>query len=133
MNIPNVPKIPTIQNSTEHRVFLTQIVNQLQTFLSDERYLLPQQPTINVLKLNEAVDKFGNKKNPGSILYNSTTKSGQINNDGIYKTLATYEELTAAEITSIPSGERNGRFIFETDTGDLRVGMNNLFKTVTVT
>ncbi len=127
MNIPNVPKVPSIQNSTEHRVFLNQIVNQLQEFLSDERYKLPTQPDTNVSILNNVT------KNTGSLLFNNTSKTGQINTDGIYKNLATYEELTAAQVSAIASGERNGRFIFETDTGDLRVGMNDTFKTVTVT
>lgn len=128
MNITNVPKVPMIQNSTELRTFFNQLVNQLQEFLSNERYKLPTQSNTTVPVLNNNVDK-----NIGGILYNESSKTTQVNTNGIFNNVATYEELTAAQVSAIASGERNGRFIFETDTGDLRVGMNDLFKTVTVT
>ena len=133
MNIPNVPKAPMHEDNTAWRVYNNQIVNQLQEFLSDERYKLPSQSDTDVTKLNDATDSFGNKKNPGSILFNETSKSGQINTDGIYKNLGTYEELTTTGIGDIPSGQRNGRFILDTDSGDFKVGVNDIFKTVTLT
>lgn len=127
MNITNLPVAKVFDDNPSVRIFLSQLVDQLQEFFSDERYKFPTQNTLSITHLN------GIDNNIGTVLYNETSKTVQVNTDEVYKPLATYEELTAAQVSAIPAVERNGRFIFETDTGDLRVGMNNLFKTVTVT
>ena len=66
-------------------------------------------------------------------LYNSDDKNFQVNTDTGFKPLSTYEELTSTEISAIPSGQRDGRFIFDTDTSDLKFGVNDSFLTVTTT
>lgn len=57
----------------------------------------------------------------------------QLSNQLQVNQFATYDELTAVEISSIPSGQRNGRFVLDTDTGTLKVGFNDAFATVTTT
>ncbi len=57
----------------------------------------------------------------------------QLTNQLQVNLLTTYDELTTAEIAAIPSGERNGKFIFDTDTVTLKVGFNDAFATVTTT
>lgn len=131
MNITNLPKSEVFYKDNAVRIFMNQLVNQLQEFLSDDRYKLPKQNNDSISVLNNPEPSKADK-NIGSILYNSDAKTVEVNTDGTYKKLATYEELTSAEVIAITSGEKNGRFIFETDTGDLRIGVNNLFKTVTL-
>lgn len=128
MKIPGFPKTPFInpEDKTMHsawRVFFNQLINQLQAHFSDSGYFLPRQDdaTINTLNTDTSI---------GSILYSSNSKSAKINTQGTFNIITTYEELTSAQVGTIPSGERNGRFIYETDTGDLKFGVNNLFKTV---
>lgn len=131
MNISNFPKAPMVKDdkkaSDEWIQYFDQTTQQLQQFLSDERYVLPSQDHKNVAILNT------NSGNVGSILYNNESKSGQINTEGTYKNLVTYEEMTDTQVNAIPSGQRNGRIIYETNTGDLKIGFNDEFKTVSVT
>lgn len=147
MNITNLPQEPIIDPnskneegkvtghiSTGWRIFFNQIVNQSQEFLSDERYKLPSQPA----KANTTVSDLNTIKSEGGILYDNIEKVGKINTEDGYntpktysfKTLVTYEELTQAQVNAIPSGQRNGRIIFETDTGDTKLGTNNTFITL---
>ena len=57
----------------------------------------------------------------------------QLSNQLQVHQLTTYNELTTAEISAIPSGQRNGKFIYDTDTDTLKVGFNDAFATVTTT
>ncbi len=130
MIIPSVPNAKMISPNgyltDTWRVFFVQLVNQLQQFVNDEGYILPSQDQNNV-------DQLNTNEKIGGIIYNETGKFTQINTDGIYKNVSSYEELSTSAIGDIPAGQRNGRFILETDTGDLKVGVDDTFKTVTVT
>lgn len=57
----------------------------------------------------------------------------QLTNQLQVNLLTTYDELTTAEIADIPSGQRNGKFIFDTDTATFKVGFNDAFATLTTT
>lgn len=72
-------------------------------------------------------DKNGNVSNEWRLYFDQLSNQLQVN------LLTTYDELTTAEIAAIPSGERNGKFIFDTDTVTLKVGFNDAFATVTTT
>ena len=138
MNITNIPLTEVVgpdKKITPHwRVFFNQMVNQMQTFLGDEKYVLPSQPATS----STTIEDLNVRKSEGSILYDNQTKTGKINTeDGhstpatySFKTMVTYEELTQAQVNAIPSGQRNGRIIFETDTSDTKLGSNNTFITL---
>ncbi len=138
MNITNVP----VQNLLDEngkmdhswRTFFNQLVNQLQTFLSDERYKNPEQNDVNIQKLE---DKEAHK---GGTLYDISDNTYRINIKNNYigvanpeyrfKIIVTYEEMNTAKVSTIPSGERNCRIIFVTDTGMTHLGTNNMFITL---
>lgn len=131
MNITNPPEGAHYdadgRPTPDARVFQQQMVSQLQENLSDERYKLPAQPAANVTRLNNAVDT---NKNTGGILFNSTSKSAMVNTHGSFKNIVTYEEMTSAQVLAIPSGERNGRIIYETDSFATKLGSNDTFITL---
>ncbi len=64
------------------REIMRQVLTQLQINFSDEGYLLPQQPTANVVQLNTT-------KSLGAILYNTDTDKGMINIAGTFKEIVT--------------------------------------------
>lgn len=136
MNITNVPHHEILDaNGNLHqnwRTFFSQLTTQLQTFLGDETYNLPKPDDARLSELNV-------EKHEGGILYNDSTKRGMINTEDNYvspaiyslKTLVTYEELTTAQAAAIPSGERNGRVIYETDGANRTLlGSNDTFITL---
>jgi len=124
MNITNIPQKQVLDKSgnltSAWRVFFNQIVNQLQEFLSIERYKLPSKSTSDVINL-------GTSDNKGSILYDNEEEFVKINCNSEYKPVSSYEELTSSEVSSIPLGKRNGRIIYETDTGNTVLGSNDVF------
>lgn len=72
-------------------------------------------------------DENGNVSNEWRLYFDQLTNQLQVN------LLTTYDELITAEIAAIPSGQRNGKFIYDTDTTTLKVGFNDAFATVTTT
>lgn len=141
MNITNIPLNEMVDKDGKihhsWRIFFNQIVNQMQTFLSDERYKLPDQP----VKENTSVSDLNIKDSEGGLLYDNIEKVGKINTeDGhnnvqdpptySFKRIATYEQLTQSQVNAIKSGQRNGRIIFETDTGMTKLGSNDTFITL---
>ena len=141
MNITNLPVHPMVNDDGQlhpsWRIWFNQITNQLQTFLSDEKYKLPQQP----VKTGTSISDLNVIESEGGILYDNQAKTGKINTEDGYstnppnttysfKTVVTYEEATSAQIAAIPSGQRNGRIIFNTDTSDTVLGTNDGFITL---
>lgn len=138
MNISNFPIVPLVDDEgklhpTWHTWF-TQLTTQVQTFLSDEKYVLPHQP----MRSDTTVQDLNVRKSEGGILYDKSTKNGKINTqDGYstnppdttysFKTVVTYEEATSAQVAAIPSGQRNGRIIYQTDLMSTVIGINNAF------
>jgi hypothetical protein len=41
--------------------------------------------------------------------------------------LCTYEEMTFSQMSAIPAGKRNGRFVFTTDTNKVHIGAGDQF------
>lgn len=64
------------------RDVLEQLFTQLQLNLSNEGYVVPQQPTTNITKLNTS-------KSIGALLYDSTTNELKVNLNGTFKTIQT--------------------------------------------
>jgi hypothetical protein len=58
--------------------YLGQLVQQLQTNLSDEGYVMPQQTTANIAKLIGA-------QSVGAFLYDSDTNEFKVNINGTWK------------------------------------------------
>ncbi|UCE38413.1 MAG: hypothetical protein JSW00_04075 [Thermoplasmata archaeon] len=87
---------------------------------------MPQQDQTNL-------NTLATTASTGAMLYNTTTKGPYVNVEGVNKNMTTLEQLTTAEISSIPSGQRNGRFIHDTTTDELKIGFNDTIMTVTTT
>jgi len=71
--------------------------------------------------ISEMVDKNGNVTTHWRIFFDQLISQLQLN------TIVTYEELESTQIASIPSGERNGRMIYDTDLSSLFMGANDSF------
>jgi len=71
--------------------------------------------------LTRMVDDYGNVTSDWRIYFEQLTTRLQTT------LFVTLENLTTAEIAAIPSGERNGRMIFDTDLGALFMGANDSF------
>ena len=112
--------------SNAWRTFMNILINQLQGGVSNSGYIVPHHDSKSLPLLNTDDSK-------GGLLYDKEGEFAQVNTNGIYKNLNTYEELTTDEIDAIDEGKRNGRFVLDTTTGDLKVGVNDEFKTVTLT
>ncbi len=124
MIIPSVPITPIVDNNgnvtNEWRIYFEQLSNQLQTFFPNSGYIFP-------FKSNSELVDLDDPSLIGRIAYGEEQKNMQANTTGNYKPLTTYEELTTLEISAIPSGQRNGRFIFDTDLNVLLAGANDSF------
>lgn len=139
MKIISVPNTPLTNKNGEvnsdWRVFFNQLVQQLQLYLSDERYISPQPPPDRISALNR-------ENNKGGILYNKDTNTGMINlkstsgtdTSHTYQPIATLvNTLTNAEVAALSADSRDGRFFETTDTHELKVWINGTLKTVTIT
>jgi len=130
MSIPSVPRAPIVNKdgivNNEWRIYFDQLTLTLQLLLPTTGHKMPD-------KSNIETDQLVNKDLSGGFIYNREQKNMQVNTDESYKPVNTYEELSTSEINDIPSGERNGRFIFDTDITELKVGFNDSFLTVTTT
>ena len=130
MSIPSVPRAQisnqdgTVNN--EWRIYFDQLTLTLQKSLSLTGFKMPS-------KDNADMSLLVNNDLAGGFIYNREQKNMQVNTEESYKPVSTYEQLNTSEINGIPSGERNGRFIYDTDTDDLKVGFNDNFLTVTTT
>lgn len=86
MNIPNLIKTPFVDKDGHLTPtawgILTQIINQMQTKLSNEGYITPHQDAGTILQLNTS-------RSSGGILYNKDTNKGMLCENGIYKTITT--------------------------------------------
>lgn len=76
---------------------------------------------IPAVPISPIVDKDGTVSTTWRIFFEEVVRALQ-NVD-----LVTYEELTTAERTAIPSGQRNARMIYDTDLGALFMGANDSF------
>lgn len=142
MMIPSVPDAPIIGRggklSDIWRVYFTQLTNQLQGNVSDEGYLVPFQSQDNQTVLNQ-------QANEGGLIYDEDSSGmraninvlrgtiGNFSDSYEYSLLNSYHEMTEDEINAIPSGERNGKFLYDTTNDVLKVGFNDTIKTVTTT
>jgi hypothetical protein len=92
MNIPNFENIKFVDNNgyitTEWQFILQQLFTLLQKNLSDEGYLIPQQPTSVITTLQT---QFAANPTPsaffGDLLYDSTTNQAKINIAGTFKVI----------------------------------------------
>lgn len=137
MNITNVPNSPMFDEGGLHpswRIFFSQLTTQMQTFLTDENYILPQPDS-------SRLDELNLKKHEGGLYYDTESNTAKLNTENNstdpgtqstykFKTMVTYEELTAAQVAAIPSGQRNGRIIYKTDSMQTVLGTNNAFITL---
>jgi hypothetical protein len=63
------------------QLYFSQLNQALQSNFTPEGFVLPAQTASNISLLGSS--------EPGTILYNSTTKKGMINEDFIFKTITT--------------------------------------------
>lgn len=130
MSIPSVPRAQVINKdgtaNSEWRIYFDQLTLTLQRLLPTTGHTMPS-------KSNTETAQLVNSDLAGGFIYNRDQKNMQVNTDESYKPVSTYEELSTSEINAIPTGQRNGRFIYDTDITELKVGFNDNFLTVTTT
>jgi hypothetical protein len=84
MNIQSLSKIKVAdKDDNMHQElfnFLMQLLVEMQRCLSDEGYLVPQQPTTNITQLNT-------EKSIGALLYDKDTHELKVNINGTFKTV----------------------------------------------
>ena len=89
MIIPNLPREPllTINKDTKMplinpawQAYHNNLTKQLQSNLSDEGYVIPQQPQANINTLNTMTSQ-------GRFIFNSDNSSMQMNNNGTYQSI----------------------------------------------
>jgi hypothetical protein len=139
MNIPTVPNAQLLSNEGSihpawHH-FFTQLSQQLQHSFTEANYA-PHQTTDQITRMQTVTattPAHSRQRLNGGTVYNKTTSKCMINNDGEYRPVSTLENLTTAEITAIPSGKRTGRYIIDTTTNKLKVGINDAFVEITTT
>jgi hypothetical protein len=120
MRIPSVPNGQLIDGrghpTPQFRVWMSELINQMQHFVSDDSTILPTKTKEQINQLNTAANQ---SKFVGGILHDNEELNMKVKTESgkDYKPLNTYEELTNAEMLAIPSGQRNGRVVKNTDAG----------------
>ena len=130
MPIPNRP----LDNITDGKgnlsdswsIMFNNLINYLQRNFTEFGIKAPHQD-------QDSVDRLNLKREEGNFLYNTDTQSHFSNSNGVLKNMTTLENLTTDEIDNVPSGQRDGRFFGDTDTGELKIGVNDTILTVTTT
>lgn len=146
MNIQNIPVTPVVDKNgnitIDWRNSLQQTITQLQTFLSNEKYLLPQQPDPRGTSTNIA--GLNIQQNLGGIHYNTQTNSPMINLTTYSATDPTSYQFvpqttfhsvsTTDDLNAIPTTQRNGKFVtVAADPSNLYVGVGTVWKQVAIT
>lgn len=85
MNIPNVPTGPLVTKdespTTEWKLFFTQLIQVMQTALSDEGFHVPSQATGEIAKLTASPN--------ATVIYDSTTNELMVRKAGTFKNILT--------------------------------------------
>jgi len=86
INIPNFLDMQIVNQdgylTDSAKQMFSQLFSQLQTNLSDEGILIPQQSATNITVLD-------NIKSKGAIIYNTNTNKAMVNENGSFKTIQT--------------------------------------------
>lgn len=84
MNIPNLPLDAIVDQSGKltdpWKVFFEQLISELQKNVSNEGYILPEQPTSNIALLTDL---------KGAIIYDSDNDLAKVNLNGTFRTILT--------------------------------------------
>lgn len=139
--IPAMPKDPIVVKDADTQDYVmhpawvhyhSQMNTVLQTRLSHEGFKVTQQPTSNITTLNTSDSNANFLYDSDAGVMKVNNQVGNTNNENVYKEIYTRpEQLTAAQVTAIPTAQINGRWVFETDTTKLKYGINNVFREVT--
>lgn len=82
MNIPNYENVPVIEKggvlTAAWSLILQQLISELQKNLSNEGYIVPQQPTATITMLNTTAST-------GALLYDSDTDELKVNIAGTFR------------------------------------------------
>lgn len=142
MNIPSVPNERMVDQNGEitvnWRIFFTQFIGELQRNASNEGVLAPFQAQADIPILND-------ESRLGGLIYDTDAQAtrtnlpvprgtlGNTESSPEYSLVNSYHEMTEDEINSLTSGQRNGKFLYDSTNDVLKVGFNNQIKTVTTT
>lgn len=84
MNIPNFENVQFVDSNgyltPEWQLILQNLFQELQKNLSDEGYILPEQPTSKITQLNTA-------DSTGALLYDSDTDEAKVNIAGTFRVI----------------------------------------------
>ena len=130
MIIQSFPQVPLIDPGSKSGLphplwqeWFSQIAKELQNNLSNEGIQHPSQPQTNVSLLNTP-------QSIGRTIYNSDSQFLNVNNQGTYRQLTTMDAQNSAQIAATPPTEVNNTWKFNTDTNQLLVGINGVFRQV---
>lgn len=150
MLINTVPITKLIDNqsdiTTEWRNFHQQLVNQVQYFLSDERYLLPHQPNPRASSANVDGLNKSDGSNLGGVYFHPTSNNPRVNLEK-YETGSstptgyefvpqmTFHEISStADLAAVPAAKRTGKIMVDpTDETKAYISVNGTWKTITLT
>lgn len=136
MNIPSVPNAPMVDKngniSDNWRIFMEQMIGQLQVNVSDDGYITPFRDENDIAQLNKQASE-------GGLLYSTDAKSVKANvivprgttpnfeDTYEYSPMSTYHELTNDQMNAIPSGQRNGKVVKNTTDTKTYLGTGDAF------
>ena len=143
MQINSVPNFKLVENdghiTTQWRNFHQQIVNQLQQFVNDERYLLPTQPSPRATSTE--VSGLNDQKNLGGLYYHPTSNNPRVNlekyEDGSstptgyeFVPQVTFHEIgETADLNAVPDDKRTGKIMVDpTDNTYAYIAVNKVWR-----
>lgn len=148
MNIDSVPQGKMVDEHGQlmpyWRNYLEQLIVQIQTFLSDERYLVPHQPDRRSQSTNISALNKDDGSNLGGIYYNSTDNGLHVNLKTYtsggptkyeFKPNFTYHSVeTSADRDAIPPQESEGKIVStEGSNTEAYIYINGAWRTISLT
>lgn len=142
MRVPSVPHVKFFDADgeihTAWRTYFDLLTTHLQNNFAQFGTQLANYST-------DVVQPLANSQTSGRLLYDADKETPVINQsvpvttDGVisqgfrYRELNTYHEMTNDELQAVPSGERNGKLVYNTTNDTVHIGVNNEFREVSTT
>lgn len=148
MRIDNLPSAPLVNQdgtiSDQWRNSFQQMVSQLQSFLSAEKYQLPLQPPLRAPA--QSTTPFDTQSNFGSLYHNSSTNNMCVNIKTYtssapaspsyqFTPVPSFQSVaTVDDLNTIPTAEINGKQVSVTaEPNKIYVGVGNGWQVITTT
>lgn len=142
-SLPVTPLVDSNGNVTEGwRNHFEQVIRQIQTFLSNERYMLPHQPAPR--SVSQEIAGLDTQQNLGGTYYHPTSNNSKVNLKVYsataptayqFKPQVSYHSVSnTADRDAIPAAESEGKLLTTTDDNTKAyLWVNNAWRTITLT